>query len=135
MCRLVDADVDRQRLVRAAVAHTANRRSTEVIETDRDPDMGVSRADAVGGVERDPTEGGNEGFRPGMPGLLLDDAVVPAKMAADITRRDAEVACGGQENMGEVLANAALEREGFRSRRCRERRIGVELHLAVQSRE
>ena len=48
-----------------------------------------------------------------MAGLLLGDAVGAVEIAADIARRNAEAARRRDEDMGEVLADAALEREGF----------------------
>ena len=54
--------------------------------------MGVGCADAVGGVEGDPAETGNEGLRPGMAGILRDDPVAPAEIAADIARGNVEAA-------------------------------------------
>ena len=108
---LVDAHRDIERLAAAAIAAAAHRRRAEIIEADRDAHMGVGRADAVGGVEGDPAEIGHESLGPGVAGLLLGHAVGAMEMAADIARRNGEAARGGDEDMGQVLAHAALERE------------------------
>jgi hypothetical protein len=49
--------------------------------------MSVGGADAIRDVEGDPAETGNKGLRPGVAGILVDDPVVPAEIAADIARR------------------------------------------------
>src|SRR5262249_49568624 len=58
--RLVHLDLHRQRLARAAVAHAAHRRRTEIVEADRNADVRIDRANPVRGVERDPAEAGHE---------------------------------------------------------------------------
>src|SRR4051794_3195954 len=47
-----------KRLAAAAKAGAAPRSGSEIIQTDRDADMGVGRADAIGCVKGDPTEVG-----------------------------------------------------------------------------
>src|SRR3954470_11605431 len=92
---LIDADLDRQGFFHPAVASAADGRCTEIVEADRDPDVGVGRADAVGRIERDPAEGRHEGLGPSVPGILLSDAVISAKVATHITGRDPGAAAGG----------------------------------------
>src|ERR1700692_214738 len=102
-------DADRQSLRAAAVAHAPYRRGAEMVEADRNARMGIGGTDAVGGIERDPAEIRHEGLRPGVAGLLRSRAVVATKITAHITRRNAEAAGGGDEDMGEVLTDAVLE--------------------------
>src|SRR4051812_27808817 len=109
--RLIDQHFYRQRFAAAAVAHAAHWGGTQIIEPNRDAHMGVGRGDSVGGIEGDPAEIGHEGFRPGVTGILLDHAVVAVEIAADIARRDAEAARDRDENVAQVLADTALERE------------------------
>src|SRR5262249_36180855 len=59
-----------------------------------DSHMGLSGAEAVGGIEGDPAELGHEGFRPGMAALLLV-AGFAVEVAADIARRNAQTTRGG----------------------------------------
>ena len=130
--RLVDPDLHGQRLAAAAVARAAHRRGAEIIEADRDPHIGVGRADAVGRIEADPAEVATIGFGPGVAGVLLDHAVGAVEVAADIARRNAELRAAADEDMGQVLADAALERESFGRRGRGLGRIGVEGDLVVQ---
>ena len=71
---------------------------------------------AIGRIEADPAEIGHEGFRPGVAGLLMHGAVGAQEVAGDVARRNAAAARAGDEDVGVVLADAALEREGFRRR-------------------
>src|SRR5882672_5177656 len=107
---LIDANKDRQGFLHPAVAGAANGCCAQIVEADRDADMGVGRTHAVGRIERDPAEGGHEGLRPGVAGVLVGHAVVSAKVAAHIAGRNAGAAGGGEKDMGVVLADAALER-------------------------
>ena len=121
-----------ERLAAAALAAAAHRRRAEIVQPDRDADMGVGRANAVGGVEGDPAEIGHEQLGPGVAGLLLGDAVAAVEMPADVARRDGEAARRRDENVGEVLAHAALERERLGRGGRDMGRIGVEGHFAMQ---
>src|ERR1700687_3973989 len=110
--RLVDMHLDRQRLARAAVARAAQGAGPEVVEPDGDPHMGIGGTEPVRRIERHPAELGHEGLGPGWARMLLAHPVVAAKIAADIARRDAQAARGGDEDVAEILADPALEREG-----------------------
>ena len=132
LARLIDVNRHLQRFAAAAIARAAHRRGAEIIEPDRDPHMGVGGGNPVGRVEADPAEVLDIGFRPGMAGLLRGDAVGAVEMAADIARRDAELARRRDEDVGEVLADAALEREGFGRGGRGMGRIGVEGDLAIE---
>ena len=55
---------DGQRLAGAAVARAADRRGAEIVEPDRDADIGLGRGDAVGRVEADPAEVRRQAPRP-----------------------------------------------------------------------
>src|SRR3954471_23224950 len=96
-----------KRLVASAAPRPADWRGSEVIEADRDPHMGIRRADAVRWIEADPAEARHSRLGPGMRRFLLDHAVRPVEVAGHITGRDAEVPRGGDEYVGQVLANAA----------------------------
>ena len=74
----------------AAEAGAAHRRGAQVIEADRHPHMGLTGADAIGGVEADPAEVLDIDLGPGVAGLLGGDAVGAPEMAADIARRNTE---------------------------------------------
>ena len=126
LARLVDMHRHFEGFAAAAEARAAHRRGAEVIEADRHPHMGFGGADAVGRVEADPAEMLDIGFGPGVAGVLRGDAVDAVEMAADIARRNAELARRRDEDMGEVLADAAAQREGFRRRGRGVGRIGVE---------
>src|SRR5262249_44039326 len=116
-CRSVgDPDLYRELLTMAATVGAAQWSRPEIIQTNGNPHMGIRTADAVCRVESDPAELRYECLRPGVPGILLADAVAAAEIAADVARRDAEVARGRDEDVGEVLTDAALERERFRGR-------------------
>ena len=74
----------------------------------------------------------HKSFDPGVAGLLRGDAVDAVEMAADVARRDAELARRRDVHMGEVLADAAAQREGFRGR-GRRWINDVELYLAIEA--
>src|SRR5262245_3600652 len=96
--------------------------------------MGPSGAEAVGGIEGDPAELGHEGFRPGMAALLLV-AGFAVEVAADIARRNAQTTRGGNEDMREVLSDAAFARERLGGPDCSMARSGVVDHVLVQPRQ
>src|SRR5262245_9139035 len=133
--RLLDAHPDRERLAGAAVTRPTQGRCAQVIEPDSDPHMGVGGAKSVGRIESDPAELRDEGFRPGVAGLLLVHAVVAAEIAADIARGNTEAARGRDEDVGEVPTCAALERKGLGGRGCRARGSGIVGHILMQPRE
>src|SRR5262249_27965080 len=72
--RLVDMHGHLQALAGPTVAGAAHRGGPQIVEADRDPDVGIGGADAVGRIERDPAELGHERFRPGVAGILLRHA-------------------------------------------------------------
>src|SRR5438309_8007382 len=115
---LFDFDRDRQRLRAAAIAGAAYGRGAEVVEPDRDTGMGVGGADAIGSIEADPAQIGYVGFRPGVAGLLVNGAVGAQEVSGDEARRNAAGAGAGDEDVGVVLADAALERKSFHRRRA-----------------
>src|SRR5690606_6303352 len=96
---LIHIDHDRHVFSTAAEACAAHRRSAEIIQSDGHPQMGVSCANSVGGIETHPAEMRDMRFRPGVTGLLLHDAVGAMEIAADIARRDLQAARGGNENV------------------------------------
>src|SRR6185436_560632 len=53
--RLIDLHRDAHLLVGAALARAADRRGAEIVESGGDPHVAFGRADAVGGVEPNPT--------------------------------------------------------------------------------
>src|SRR5262245_66311387 len=100
-------DIDRQRFAGPPVTGAADRRRTEVVECGRDPIMRLGGADSVRGIEGDPAEIRHKGLGPGMPGILLENAVIAMKMPADVAGGNPNAARGGNEDVGEVLADAA----------------------------
>src|SRR3954471_19237056 len=115
---LFDLDRDCQCFGAPAVAGAADGRGAEVVEADGDTGVGVGGAEAIGGIEADPAEVRHVGFRPGVAGLLLGGAVGAQEVPGDEPRRNAAGARAGDEDVGVVLADAALERERFRRRRA-----------------
>jgi hypothetical protein len=77
------------------MARAAHRRGAEIIEADGDAHMRLGRRDAVGRVEADPAELVDIGLRPGVAGVLRAFLVAAAVVAADVARRNAEMARGG----------------------------------------
>ena len=108
---LADPHRDVERLAAAAKAGAADGRGAEIIQTDRDADMGVGRADAIGCVKGDPTEVRYVSLGPGVAGLLIGHTVVALEMAADVASRNPNAPRRRDEDMREVLAHAALQRE------------------------
>src|SRR4029077_1898968 len=133
--RLIDRDLYRHALRAAAAARSAHRGGSEIVQTHRDAHVGVGRADAVGRIERAPADARHVNLRPGMAGVLLRHAVGAVEITADITRRNVEMARGRDEDVSQVLAHAAPEREGFCGSRCAVCRIGVVGHLGVDAAE
>src|SRR5262245_29932226 len=123
-CRLLHAHGDRQRLRGAAVVHAADRRRAEIIEADRDPDMRVGRANAVGDVERDPAQARHMGLGPGVARVLIGATVAVADIAADAARRNPGGARGSNEGVGEILI-------GHMRGAASGARGGAHLHLAA----
>src|SRR4029450_12201563 len=72
---LIDLDRDGKRFRAAAIAGAAHRGCAEIVEADGDAGMGVGGADAVGGVDPGPAKIRHKRFRPGVPCLLIDDAI------------------------------------------------------------
>jgi len=129
---LLNLDRDRQGLCAAAIAGAAHRRRAEIIQAGRHPHVRVGRANAVGRVEGDPAERIEMDLRPCVPGVLPGDAVGAVEVAADIASRNAEMARAGDEDMAQVLADAALERESLGGGRAGICRVGIEGDFAVQ---
>src|SRR5207247_9303496 len=110
--RLVDPNLDREHLADPDVARAAQRAASQVVQSDRDAHMRIGGANPVGRIESHPAELGHERLAPGVAGILIVQAIVLAQIAADIARRDAERAGSGDEDVGKVLTDPALEREG-----------------------
>ena len=70
-----------------------------------------------------------------MAGLLLVHAVVAVEIAADVAGGNRQAARRRDEDMGEILTDPALEREGFGGRRRGVGGIGVVGHIVVQALE
>ena len=94
--------------------------------------MRVGRGDAVRRVERDPAKIRNKSLRPGVAGLLVGDAIGAMEVAADIARRHTEAARSRDEDVADVLAHAALERESLGGRGRGAGRGRVERHVGVE---
>src|SRR5436853_6453269 len=97
--------------------------------------MGFSRTDAIGRIEGDPANARYKGLHHRMARILCRHTVRTMEIAADITRRDVEMARGRDEDVGEVLAHAALQRESLSSRRRGAGPLRVERHLAMDAAE
>src|SRR5262249_8299329 len=108
---LLDADLDREQFPAAAIARAAQRRGAEIVKPDRDAHMRVRGANAVGRVKSDPAELRHESIAQRMAGILLRDAVMLAQITAHVARRNADAARRRYEDVGKVLADAALERK------------------------
>src|SRR5271169_426579 len=101
-CLLADLDGDFQGFGARVVTHSAHRRGAERIQSDGDAHMRIGRAKAAGGIEGNPTEAGDERFRPGVTGLVHSLIVVTAIIAADISRRNAEAVSRADEDVAQV---------------------------------
>src|SRR6185295_4500980 len=101
--RLVDMDRDGHALGAAAIASAAHRGGAKVIEPDRDPHVRLGCTDAVRRIERHPADARHMSLGPGVAGLLVDDAVGAAEIAADVARRDIQMPGGRDEHVGQVL--------------------------------
>src|SRR3546814_18951373 len=62
---------------------------------------------AIGGIERHPAQPRHMRFGPGVRRLLKLRPVLPKQMARYIARGHALAACGGDEDMGQILADPA----------------------------
>ncbi len=117
---LAGGEPDLHGLAPAAVAAAAHGRRAVIVEADGHAQVGLGRAQAVGGVETDPAQPVNEGFGPGVGGRLLL-AVEADQVARDVAGRDAAPAGQADEQVGEVLADAGLAMETPRRRWSRRR--------------
>ena len=88
LARLVDAHGHFQGFAAAAITRATDRRGAEVVEPDRDPHMGIGRANPVGRVKAYPAQVLDMGFSPGVASLLRSDAIRAVEVAADIARRN-----------------------------------------------
>ena len=107
---LLDANGDVEPLRTAADTRAAHGRCLSRITSDRDTHVLVRRADAVGRIKGNPAETRHVHFGPGVAGLLID-AVRPQEVAADIACGMAESARGREQDVREVLADAAFRVE------------------------
>lgn len=111
--RLVDAHGDSQRFAGTAKTRAAYGSGAEIIQTNRDPHMGVGDANTVGRVEADPAKVLDISFRPGVASVLCDNAVGAVEVASDVPCWNAEGSSGRDKDMGDVLANAAPKRKSL----------------------
>jgi len=119
----------------ATAARAAQRRGAEVVKPDRDAHMRVRGANAVGRVESDPAELRDKRLAPGMAGILLGDAGVLAQISAHVAGRNADAARRRYEDVRQILADAALERESLGRGGRGMGGIRIEGHRLVQSLE
>jgi len=131
--RLGDADLHRQRFAATSIMRTTQRGCAEIIESRRDPHMRIGAANAIRRVESNPAKLRHARLRPGMTSLLLGNAVTAKKIAADISRGNVEIARRRYEDMGDILAHSALERESFRRGRRSMGGVSIERHFLVQA--
>src|SRR6185503_3120710 len=111
----LDDDLDGERLTAAADEdRPAGRRRVEVVAADRDPDVMGLGQDPVGRIEALPADLRQVELDPGVRGLAL--ALVRLELGrlrsrvdvpAHVARRDAHQSREADEQIGEVLADAA----------------------------
>src|SRR3954468_1316931 len=130
---LLDPQLDLEALRAAALARAADRRRSEIIEPDGDAHMRLGGRNPVRRIEPDPAEIRYLRFSPSVPGILLDDAIGTEEVARHVAGRNAEITAGGDEDMSQVLADAAPQREGLPGGRRDMGRLGVEGRLAVHA--
>jgi len=118
--------MDRHFFRPAADARPANGSGAKRIERCGDAHIGLVRTQRVDRVESDPPETLHMRLRPGVTGDLPGRVVISAKIAAHIARGDVERARAGDEDMREILANAATLREGLGGGRRRIGRVRIE---------
>lgn len=106
---------DRQAFLSSAIAGSPNGRGAQGVQTHGDADIVLGRANAVGGIEPDPTQILDPGLCPGVGGVLIVLAVLAAEVARHIAGRNAQKTRRGDENLGVVLAHAASLGEGLGS--------------------
>src|SRR5262249_22596044 len=123
---------DGQGFAAATVTRAAHRRSPEVVEAYRHPNMGVGGGDAICRVEADPAQVLDMGFRPGVTGLLRGNAIHEVEVASHVPCGNAEGRRRRDKNVGDVLTDAAPEFEGFRGGGGGVGRIGVEGDFAIE---
>src|SRR2546425_428899 len=82
-----------------AMTRTAQRGCPEIVQPDGDPHLSIGTADAIRRVESNPAKFRHECLCPCMAGILLAHAVAATEIAADVTRRNAEIACRRNEDM------------------------------------
>src|SRR5262245_4996683 len=104
-------DADRKELLAAAIARSAQRGCSKVVEPDRYPHMGVGCTDGIGRIKADPAKLGYVGLNPCVPRFLVAHAIGAMKVAAHVTGWDSQSARRGDKDMSDVLTNAAFEGE------------------------
>lgn len=95
---------------------------------------GFGHRNAVGQVETDPAERVVPGFDPGVAGRLDDAAILLDEMPRGIARRNFQMRAG-QEDVAEILADAALQSECRHCIGAGAGGFGVEGHRAVDAGE
>src|SRR5690242_17433312 len=106
LARLIDMHRYFQRFATAAKSCAAHGSGAKIIEAGRHTHVGVGDTDAIRRIETDPAKVFDMSFRPGMTGILQSDAVCPAEVTADISRRNAERSRRSHENVGDILADS-----------------------------
>src|SRR6476659_357677 len=86
---LLHANGDFHRFAAATITHAADRRGTQIIQTDGDTHVRIGSRNAVGGIESNPPEVLDVRFGPGMSRFLLSRPVRSAEVSADIAGRNA----------------------------------------------
>ena len=121
-------DVDRyiHGFAKPAITYAPDRRCRKEIEADGNPNIGIVGAEAMGWVERHPSNIVDPSFGPCMPGVLLVLPVGTIHVPADIAGGDLELTAAGDEDVRQVLTDTltAVESLGRRGRGFRG--VGVE---------
>ena len=107
--RLIDVHRDLQSLPAASETCPAYRSGAKIVEADGNPYMRISGANSVRRIKADPSKSFYIRLCPGVPGFLRSDAVGAVKMSPDVTCGEVERARGSNEDVCDVLADAAPE--------------------------
>ena len=105
----LDLDADGDGLFGPAFPDAAVGGDVGVVAADGDLDVIVAGEGATGRVDVDPAAGAGPDLAPGMGGHLAGLVDV----SADVARGQADPAAGGEEQVGEILANPPAQPKGF----------------------
>ena len=102
-----DCYLDHKSFAWRADPHAGDRGGVTIAEARRDADVAGVGANIVGRIESYPAEAGDMCLGPGV-GCCLLVLAFHHQIAGDVTGRDLQCTGAGEEDMGVVLADAAL---------------------------